>query len=232
MAAMTFPPLPRCVAALLVAAPLAAAATPWPLPALPDNATPFDVGGEMNMGGLPMRIRGFVSPAPREDVAAWFRRSMGAPVVENQLGAQLVLGQARGDYYVTVQLDQTPTGTRGMVAVTNLKSAAERRETTLDATRRMLDRLPSGTRVVRDMASRDGRQLSHYVVLNNAVGEAVNRERITRYLQEDGLRLERARKNTLWFKGPGKEATVVLGRDPQGASVVVFNTVTLMEQLQ
>jgi len=234
--------------ALVMALAATAATATWPTQALPPNASGFHVGSEMNVSGVPMRIRGFVSPSSRDDVAAWFRRSMGSPVVENQLGDKLVLGQARGEFYVTVQLEAQTGGTRGMVAISHMKGAADRSNATAEAAQRLLDRLPSGTRILEQVSSRDGPQMSHYVMLSNRNGEAVNRDRIVWMMQEDGMRLEReervsgpladdpkatlANGRSLWFKGRGKEAIVVLGRNPQGDSVVVFNKVTLMEQLK
>lgn len=234
--------------ALVMALAATAATATWPTQALPPNASKFDVGSDMNVSGVPMRIRGFVSPTPRDEVAAWFRRSMGSPVVENQLGDKLVLGQARGEFYVTVQLEAQSSGTRGMVAISHLKAAADRSDATAEATQRLLDRLPSGTRILEQVSSRDGQQMSRYVMFSNRNGEAVNRDRITRMMQADGMHLERedqvsgqlandpkamlANGRSLWFKGRGKEAIVVLGRNPQGDSVVVLNTVTLMEQLK
>ena len=67
-----------------------------------------------------MQVRGFVSPEPVAELAARFRASLGSPLVTSQHGGKTILGQARGGYYLTVQLETAGSGTRGLVAQTDV----------------------------------------------------------------------------------------------------------------
>lgn len=132
-----------CVLACIVGlAPLAhAEGTPsWPNVSLPAGASAYQIGEQMSVNGMPMRLKGFVTRTAPLETAAWFRKSLGKPLVENVLLGKLVLGRAQGDYYVSVLLEEMPGqngGTRGTVTVTNVKTAFEQRDSTRAANERI-----------------------------------------------------------------------------------------------
>lgn len=242
-------PLAAAVCTSLLAAPAPALAQrAWPSVALPGDAQVFSAGEELGVNGTPMRIRGFLSTRSTRDVAEWFRSSLGGTVVENRVGPKLILGQARGDFYVTVQLEPVAGGTRGLVATSDLKTAVEQREQTQADTQRWLLRLPAGSRILSRVGSQDGARLSSQLVYSNGVGEDRNGEVLRDVMREEGLRLEReavggsqgkdgdngapAAGRVLFFKGGGKEATAVISRLPDGRTSVVLNTVTTLETLR
>ena len=231
---------------LVLGAGTAWAESPWPTVALPNDVSAYKIGEQIVVNGLPMRMQGFESSAGRAELAVWFRKSMGQPLVENTLGNKLILGRAQGEHYVTVQLESTATGTRGLVGVTQVKTAFDNRTETRAASERLLSRLPSGSRLVSRMTSDDGGKLATHVVIANTYGEEVNRDRVVSMMKEDGLNLERegrpeaktmqalsaaaAGARTLFFKGQGKEAVAVIRRDDTGHTNIVLNTTTFMER--
>lgn len=229
----------------LAAASQAAPAPAWPQIALPPDASVYGVDSTTSVDGVPMRMQGFASPSSSAVVAQWFRRKLGQPLVENQLGNKLVLGQARGDYFITVQLEPVGSATRAIVAVAHVSGGFEHQSALDAANSRLLARLPAGTRIVSQLGSVDGPRSATYVVLANGYDERVNRDRLVRMLGDDGLRLERevradpaapgtaANGVTLYFKGSaGSEAMAVIARGRDGQQTIVLNTTTVMEHYQ
>ncbi len=246
--------LAAAVACALAAAASARAEAPdWPRVELPRDAQRFDVGQQITVNGAPMRIQGFVSRSEVADVLAWFRKSLGQPLVENALDGKRILGRLQGEHYLTVQLEAVDAGgrqpgTRGLVAVTHLKAAYQSRDETRDTIERLLSRMPAGSQLMSQMSSEDGGKLSRHLVFFNRQDESVNIERIKALMREDGLSFERAtgaddstaarvpasvaNGRTLFFKGQGKEAMAVVARDAQGQTAVVMNTVTVVERFK
>ncbi len=230
-----------CGAALL-AAP-AHAERAWPSVEPPAGARAWSVGDALELNGLPMRIRGFVSDRSLNEVARFVRQGLGAPVVESRLGERLILGRADGGFYLTVQLERLDGGTRALVAVTDLESAARPRERREAIAQRWLQRLPAGSRLLSHSASRDGARLSSQLVYGNGASPALNGQALVALMREDGLRLERESVadpmshaapggRLMLFKGAGKEATAVIGRLPDGRASVVLSTVTALEAMK
>jgi hypothetical protein len=235
-------------AALLLATATARGATAWPAVALPPNVSAYALGDQVTVDGLPMRIQGWSSADSPAQLAAWFRRQLGRPLMENTLGRKLVLGRMAGEFYISIQLEADGKGTHGVLAVSHLKAGYQQRAETQAALRRLLSRLPSGTRVTSHMVSGDDGKLARYAVLANQYHEDINRERVVDMMREDGLALEReaaavetsahplaagARDGrTLWFKGAGKDAMAVICRGKDGGTTIVLNTVTHMEHVK
>jgi hypothetical protein len=176
---------------------------------------------------------------------------MGQPLMEDNVGNKLVLGRAEGTFYVSVQLEAAgPDGksTRGMVMLSDLKGAHDRRDDTKAVTQRLLARLPSGTRMLNQMSSTDQGKLSSYVLAENGNSEMSNRNRLIDGLRAEGLTLERETLldaksapslpvemltgRTLFFKGSGKDAVVVIRPAGDGKTSIVINTVTTMEHIK
>jgi len=242
--------LARVLTAGLVIALVGASAragSVWPGVDLPKDVSAYDIGQQVTVNGLPMRMRGFVSRGKPAQVAAWFHQSLGKHLVENTLANKLILGRPQGEYYISIQLEPIGTGTRGLVAVSHLKAGYDNRADTQATTERLLSRLPSGSRLVSQMASSDGGKQSNYVVIANTYSEDVNRDRVVSMMHDDGLALERealvddsagrplpaaANGKTLFFKGAGKEAMAVICRGENGDVTVVLNTITFVEQFK
>ena len=222
----------------------------WPSVKLPPEANSFPVGEQMTVNGLPMRIHGFVLRKAPLETAEWFRKSMGKPLMENNVGNKLVLGRGEGSFYVSVQLESAGAdgkSTRGTVAVSDLKGAQERRHGTAAVNARLLGRMPFGTKLLNQMSSRDQGKLATYVLAENGHSEELNRNRLVESLRAEGLALEREARldrqsgalpeamrhgRTLFFKGAGKEAMAVIRPAGAGKTSIVLNTVTIMEHVK
>lgn len=231
-----------------IAAPAAEPA--WPEVALPPGAVVFSMGEQVSVDGLPMRIQGFDAATSPRQTAAWLRRHMPRPLMENQVGDKLVLGRASGAYYITVQLAAALTGpgTRGVVAVSDIGTGLALRAASRAAGERVLARWPSGTQVLSALTSTDQRRSASFLTLANRYSEDVNRARVLQLLREDGMALERealaadagaetlaklppgaAGGRAMYFKGRGREAVAVISRMRDNRVGIVLNTVTTME---
>jgi len=236
--------LPAVMLAVLHGAPAMAdsAAASWPQVDLPPGAAIVDMGRQITAQGVPLRMQGFSVGDSRAVVASWFRRHLPTPLMENQVAGKLVLGQGRGDFYITVQLEDLPQGTRGVVAVSNLKALQAQRAATQAQQQRYLARLPDGTRVISQLSSTEHGVATMQLAVANSYSEDVNRDRLRALMRDDGFVLERevpaeapggaASGGTLFFKGRGKDAMAVIFRDREGRVTVVLNTTQHMEQLK
>lgn len=217
----------------------------WPRVELPAQVRAFSVGEQLNVDGLPMRVTGFVSADSPAHLADWFRRSLGGPAVENDIGRAKVLGRPVGDYYLTVQLEPAGTGTRGLVVLSFPAGAHEKADQERIRAERWRMRLPAGTELIGAVESVDSGKRSLHLSARNRLGSELNAEGIKHLLSEDGYRLERetvvdnARLpaqlrggRTLYFKGPGKEAMATLAETAQGDAVLVLNTIVTLEPLK
>lgn len=241
------------LAAWTIASAVPTAKVPWPEVALPPDAVSYDIGEQINMDGIPLRMRGFDTSASPEQTAAWFRQHMARPVVENKVGAALVLGREQNGYYVTVQLSPAAAGggTRGVTSVADATTGMAQRDSYRAANERLLASLPSGTELVSAMTSIDERRNARFVMLINRYSEEVNRERVRDLLRQEGMELEREARAAdagadvlatlppgttsgiaLFFKGKGREAIAVISRLPDSRASIVLNTVTTMETYQ
>lgn len=243
--------LPLALLVASVMAPtLAADPSGWPTVALPSDVQRFNVGSQLDVNGTPMRIEGFVSRANLPEVLAWFRKSMGEPLVENTVGAQRVLGRQQGGHYLTVQLEALSAGqgTRGLVAVTDMKAASDARDDTRAEIEQWLSQMPAGSRLVNNMKAQDGGKLSRYMVFVNELDEPLNAGRIKSIMRDLGFVMERESRideamaqklparladgRSLFFKAQGKEAMAVVSRDDKGRTIVVLNTITTVERIK
>lgn len=225
----------RCIVLGVLALPAVSAfAQTWPTLALPPDTNAFGVGETLVANGIPMRVQVFVSTRSPEALTGWFRQQPGVPLVESTFQNKRVLGRQIGEYYQTVELEASALGTRGLAAVAHLKAAQQNRADTQASLDRWLARMPADTQVAMDLRSQDGGKLSLYRVVVNRQTEALNRERLSRLMADDGYTLERTggpEENVLFFKGPGKEAMATLRRDSEGRTSIVLNTVSDMELL-
>jgi hypothetical protein len=243
---VVFLPLVLSLVLSLVMPPLHA--QEWPRVALPRDIRAFDIAAEVALHGAPMRLQGFVSPLPPARLLEQFRQSLGQPLVENALGPQRILGRMQGEFYVSVQIEPVSSGSRGTTAVTWLKPGLA--EQARQDSAQWLARLPSGSRMLSDMASVDGGRHSRHLVFSNEEGEGLNRDRLVSALQGEGLVLERegssagagagagagafespaARKplasgRALFFKGGGRQALATIQRADSGTTTVVLNLI-------
>ena len=232
---------------LCVCGPLWAA--DWPRIAMPPDVHAFAVGEQFTANGLPMRVQGFVAKEhSASELAAWFRHSLGEPLVENRQGGKWILGRAEGGYYLTVQIEalapDARLGSKGLLAVSDLATLNRNRDADAASAQRWLERWPAGTQLVSRMTSEDGGRAALHVALRNGHSPSLNRDALIAHMQEDGLALvqesgapDGAKAHVPWalqdarsfyFKGPGKEGMATIARDAQGLTAVVLNTTTAL----
>lgn len=243
-----------CMGTVLMVMPvLSAAANDWPLLTLPKGIKTFDVGEQLSVNGLPMRIMGFVTDQSVAKTVDGFRTMFGARVVENTLGEKRVIGQAQGNYYVTVQIEAAnklaANGTaKGIIAVTHLSGAIQEKARVQESAAKWRDYFPAGTKVISQMASEDYKKSAFHIVLSNQHSETLNEQNLIAALEAQGFVLERKvvatdkindqlassmqGGRTLFFKGHNKEATAMIVRDQKGLTSIVVNTRKQIESFQ
>lgn len=214
----------------------------WPVISLPESVQAFEIGDKVSVQGVPVRMVGFVSNLPMTEVARVMRDRLGTPLVENRVAHQLILGRAQGAFYISVQIEPAGTGSRGIVATSDLRSAQDQQQRAEQAQRRWLSRLPAGTRLIGQTQSIDGETSSYQWIFANSSPNELNAERLTAALSQDGLRLkhdsttagERSRSpgRVLVFQGEGKESMATLHRDVSGESILVLNFVVTSERMR
>ena len=180
---------------------LAQAQPSWPQISIPEGVTATSQGEEMSANGLPLRMRGFTSAAAPAQVAELFRRSLGQALVENRVGGKLVLGRSQGEHYVTVQLEGAGSGTRGVIAVTELTAALNGSTASRNADQRRLAKLPAGFNIVSRTVSADARHRVEHLVLTNTHSVSLNTDSVKSMLGADGFTFERESRPTGQF-GP------------------------------
>ncbi|MDB5796835.1 MAG: hypothetical protein JWP36_737 [Paucimonas sp.] len=238
---------------LLPAQPLRAqeAAAQWPRIVLPDGVRSFDMGEQVNLNGMPMRLQGFVSALGPDSVRDGFRRVLGHPLIENTIGQRLVLGRAQDQYYILVQIEAAGSGSRGVLAVSHLQAALDQSNEAAASAMHWLSRLPAGSRMLSNMQSRDGDRLSRHLVIVNTHDESLNAHSLKSLMAGDGYVLERdssgasaAQENAaalpsqaagarvLYFKAANREGVATIHREAQGRTAIVLNLVTRMERFK
>lgn len=228
-------------ALLLTPASSAISQTPWPQIAIPEGIKLSEQGGPISVNGMPLQMRGFTSTAAPARVAALFQQSLGQPLMDNTIGVKRILGRSHGAHYVTVQIEPGVTGTRGVIAVTELTAAMNNAAIARAADQRLLSRLAAGFHIVSRTATEDNRRSIEHVVLTNTHSVGLNAASVKNMLRIDGFVLERKtapagqsgvdhrpatrEATTLFFKKAGSEAVAVISRDDKGMTAVVLNTI-------
>lgn len=220
----------------------------WPRIAIPEGVTPFKMGEQVNANGLPLRMRGVVSAKSPAQVAALFRASLGQPLVENMLASKLVLGRSQGGFYITVQLEPAGTGTRGLIAISNLGAAVTQHGASTKAEQHALSRLPAGSKLVSQTGSVDGTKSANHQVFMNTHSAKLNAGHIKRMLGAEEFSFEREipapphtgsaqtgnsrNGTTLLFRRPDGEAVAVIYHNEAGNTIIVLNTITYSGRIQ
>ena len=219
----------------------------WPEPRLPDDIATFAMGQTMTVDGVPMRLQGFVSRQRPAALIDALRRSLGQPLVESIHGGKRILGRAEGPFYITVQVETSANGSKGIVATADLGELARNHQAIQRVKAQWMDRLPAGSAIASDMRSDDGGKEARHTVIVNDHDAARNRDAIVALLTSDGYVLERETGPapataaadgkhesggiSLHFRAPGKEAMAVIARS--GArTAIVLNTVSTLKVAQ
>lgn len=216
---------------------------PWPRIPLPKQVDVFEVGREIVVNGMPIRMSGFVSRAAPSELAASMRQLLGEPLMEDRRGTTLVLGRGEGPFYITVQLAPLGSGTRALVAVTK-PAVSEQGPLDAAADRHLLSALPPGSTLISHTSSFDAPARADHAAVMNSHSVDINTEYVKRMLRADGYTLEREARpaqasrtqasvlpgaRIMFFKRAGSETIAVVARDDRGDSVIVLNRVNFAE---
>ncbi|MDO5505033.1 MAG: hypothetical protein Q4F49_01895 [Pseudoxanthomonas suwonensis] len=140
-------PLLLALSALLAAG--GACAQDWPDVPLPGDARGEWVSRHMVYNGVNMRTSRFASPLPLAEVEAFYREHWRGRMARDVVAGRTILGHARGDFYITVELRPRGTGTQGQIGISEALGDRRRAQPGAGFQR------PSGTRVMEDIIHRD-----------------------------------------------------------------------------
>jgi len=229
-----------CAMAITVSAN---AETIWPTVALPADVQPFDVGEQVSVNGIPVRMQGFFSHRSPDDLAQWFHQKMGEPLMDSSIGNKRILGRMQGDAYITVQLEQAGRGSRGVVAVTQTMLAQKNQKKTQELNQRWLSRMPPGSQLQSQVLSLDGKRYSTYMSFNNTYSIGVNRDAVLKALENEDYQPDdmpsqkdaqssKQLAQSLYFRGKNKQAMALIKPAKEGGTIIVLNLVNTLEQLR
>lgn len=210
----------------------------------PPGAQVFAIAAHSIVNGVPLRIIGFVCGQSVEQTLAWFKTKLGDNVSLSQVGAREILGRPSGLDYLTVELEPAAGGgTRGTVALADWPQAQAGARRYHDQIRRLQEVFGDRAQVLQHSESVDGAKHSRYIVLSNDQSARLNMSEARRWLEGQGLRLERSLESvapdaenspgstgaaptvTSFFRGRGKQAMAVATQNPQLGGVIVINVV-------
>lgn len=197
----------------------------WPELPSPRNAKVEQIGEDVRLNGIPMRMQRVLSTGRPADTMRFYRAALGPRHSEERLPDGLLLAQGRGDYFLTVRIKVLgPTSTETLISVSDARGAQGA------ANRPLGFPIPAETQVLSDMESTDAGKTSRQLVLVNRHSIDANVAFITRTLRERGYHPQfgdmqsQGPGRVLMFGGEDREARLVVVRK-EGASNVVLTTV-------
>lgn len=204
------------------------AAGDWPALAAPENARVVSVAESMKLNGFPTKIRRFSVDASVDDVLQRYRSEWGKLRVENEVGPFRVIGRQQGDYYMSVQVRALDAKrAEGYLAITDIRAGYDNRNRPLGYS------LPAESSLLSDMEAEDLGRASRHLTLTNRHSVDTNAQFFKDQLAARALHLEREAgtgkdgdpSRTLFFRGAGREAIVVISKRAND-TVVVLNTIS------
>ena len=199
----------------------------WPEVPSPRNAKVEQIGEQVRLNGVPMRMQRVLSDDKPKAVIQFYRAALDPKYIEQKLPDGILFAQGRGDYFVTVRVKVLgPSFTETLVSVSDARGAENA------ANRPLGFPIPAETQVLSDMESTDAGKVSRQLVLMNNHSIDANVVSITKALRERGYKpqsgdtqnLESGR--VLMFGGANREARLVVVRK-DGVSNVVLTTVQM-----
>lgn len=173
----------RRVASLALAAVLwapAARAADWPTVPLPDGSAGESVSSHMLYNGLHMRTSKLQSKQRLPDVVAFYRKAWRGQIVEDQIAGKTILGHMQGQYYITVDLRGTGSGTEATIGIMRLDPDKPR------ATPGQWFARPPNSEVLNDIQYLDTPGKTHSLTLRNRLSPTQNYEFYRRSLLAKG----------------------------------------------
>lgn len=199
----------------------------WPEIPSPPKSRIENIGDDVRLNGVPMRMQRVLSTARAKDIVRFYRTALGPKHAEEKLPDGRLLAQGRGDHFLTVRIKALgPSLTETLVSISDARAARNA------AGRPLGFQLPSRSQLVSDMESTDsGKQSRQLVFLNDHSVEA-NMGFLTNTLKERGYKpqpegsITSKSERVLMFDGAQREARLVVVRK-DGVSNVVLTTVQM-----
>ncbi len=203
-----------------------------PVVNLPPHAIFHELGQPVVVNGLQIQASGFSSLEKPEKVTEWFRSQLGTPLSQRALGRRMVLGRLINGYYVTVQIEATAPGTKGLIGISNLESAARERPQYENYRREFSDRLPKDSRIINHISSNDSGRSASQWLYTNSYGVQANEIHIVEMFKREGLAMqyrnvidEKGGSVILQFGSKGREVSAsILPAADKATSVYIIST--------
>lgn len=196
----------------------------WPDVPLPDDARGEWVSRHMVYNGVNMRASRFTSPLSVAEVEAFYRQHWRGRMARDVVGGRTILGHARGDFFITVELQSRGTGTQGQIGISEALGN-RRRITPGTGFQRM-----AGTRVMEDIIHRDTPRETRTLHMVNRHSPQQNQQFYQRVLSERGFTrtadsqsCARAQATCIAYYRKGSERIVInASRNAGDTSVMVI----------
>jgi hypothetical protein len=175
----------RLLAAVtLLAAAQSAIAQEWPYPRVPDDASLALIGESMQVNGMPVRVYQFATRRGFEDVVRVFASSVEGTPRRTKLpggSARMAVGGRSGDYWLTIQLQETGGMTVGTWSATPQFRAGLQRKLA------RLPGFPPEAQVLHQVDSYDDGRRSQLVVGLDRAGLSAVAQRLETELRNAGF---------------------------------------------
>jgi hypothetical protein len=215
----------------------------WPVLPEPPYLEAFDIGSQMELHRMPVKIRGYVTNRTVTQTVNWYQTQMSGQWVLNKVGTKTILGHMERDFFITVELEpmlanaSTPTTkvVTAVMLVDGSKNASQAQDPALE---RWASRLPTGSRILSHVVDHEATNSALHLVAVNRQSLAYN----VRHFQSEFHRLGYAPNPTftdqsssgssvadavqpekLLFTAGNKEAILVVGRNDKGQTTIVLN---------
>lgn len=215
----------------------------WPTPTIPDDVRLFSIGDQLIVNGMPMQLSGFLSDRPPAQLMEAWRRSLGSQVVQSTVGVAQILGKNENGFYIMVQIRDAGKGSQGTLSITDLGAFARSTDARRSSTAQLLDRLPAGSTITSQLASKEGSTSTRHIVVTNTHSETLNRDAVMSMMNADGYTLEKEvapdpadegrlqgamrTAKTLFFKAQNKEAVAIITRTGDKTALILNTSTTL-----
>lgn len=199
----------------------------WPVVPSPHNAKVEQIGEDVRLNGIPMRMQRVLSTGKPADTLQFYRAALGPKHAEEKLQDGFLFAQGRGQYFITIRVKVL-----GPAFTETLISVSDARGTQNPADRPLGFPIPAETQILSDMESTDAGKRSRQLVLLNGHSIDANVAFISKVLQARGYTLQSGDSTNLdsgrvlMFGGESREARLVVVRK-DGASNVVLTTVLM-----
>ena len=160
--------------------PTISSASSWPDVKLPDGTRTAQVSSHMIYNGTDMRGQVFTSSRNAADIIKFYRQLWGKQAVLDQIPGWEVVGHREGDFYITVQVRQDGSGSRGDIGVTRISAGRTKVELGAGVPH------PSNTNVFNDIIYPDDRTPARTLAMVNGLSVEQNASYYREHLAASG----------------------------------------------